>query len=393
MPPITSLLNIDGFELEDISGLDPITFKLRFTRPAYCPHCRAEDLRIKDTFYRWIRHESFGSRKVLLYLRTRKFICKSCGRYFNERFPGILPYRRSTEAFRREVFYKHHDGICQKTLALRLGIGQATIERWYHSLLELKLTRSQNDPCPRLLGIDEHFFTRKQGYATTLCDLAHHKIYDVILGRSEKAVEPGFEKLPDKKKVRVVVMDLSETYRSICRKYFPNSQIVADRFHVIRLVNHHFLKLWQSIDPLGRKNRGLLSLMRRHSHKLDASQNLKLQNYFSRFPALSAVWDFKQKLCDLLLVKRITQQRARKLIPFFLRYTQQLLDSPFESLQTLGKTLQAWDKEIVRMWRFSRSNGITEGFHTKMELISRRAYGFRNFQNYRLRVRALCGRC
>jgi transposase len=26
-----------------------------------------------------------------------------------------------------------------------------------------------------------------------------------------------------------------------------------------------------------------------------------------------------------------------------------------------------------------------------MEVISRRAYGFRNFQNYRLRVRALCG--
>jgi hypothetical protein len=29
--------------------------------------------------------------------------------------------------------------------------------------------------------------------------------------------------------------------------------------------------------------------------------------------------------------------------------------------------------------------------HSKMEVISRRAYGFRNFQNYRLRVRALCG--
>lgn len=392
MPHITSLLNIDGFELEDISGLDPITFKLRYTLPPSCPHCQAQDLRIKDCFYRWIRHESFGARRVLLYLRTRKFICKSCGRYFNERFPGILPYRRSTEAFRKEVFFKHHDGICQKTLAARLGIGQATIERWYQSLLELKLTRSQNAPCPRVLGIDEHFFTRKQGYATTLCDLAHHKIYDVVLGRSEKAVAPAFEKLPDKRKVRVVVMDLSETYRSIARKYFPNAQIVADRFHVIRLVNHHFLKLWQAIDPQGRKNRGLLSLMRRHHHNLQPAQRLKLQDYFSHFPALLAVWDFKQKLCALLLVKQITQRRARKLIPFFLRYTQELIDSPFESLQTLGKTLQSWDKEIVRMWRFTRSNGITEGFHTKMELISRRAYGFRNFQNYRLRVRALCGR-
>ena len=390
MPPITSLLNVDGFELEDISDLDPIVFKIRCILPPSCPHCFGLELRIKDSFYRWIRHESWGKRKVLLYLRTRKFLCYSCGRYFNERFPGILPYRRSTEAFRREVFDKHHNGICQKLLAKRLEIGQATIERWYRSLLELKLTRSQNDPCPRVLGIDEHFFTRKQGYATTLCDLAHHKIYDVVLGRSEKALEPAFEKLPDKRKVRVVVMDLSETYRRIAQRFFSNAKIVADRFHVIRLVNHHFLKIWQAIDPEGRKNRGLLSLMRRHAENLQPLQKIKLQAYFSKFQALGAVWEFKQKLCRLLLVKRINQQRAKRLVPTFLRLTQQLLDSPFEPLQTLGKTLRAWDKEIVRMWRFSRSNGITEGFHNKMELISRRAYGFRNFQNYRLRVRALC---
>ncbi|WP_420324355.1 transposase, partial [Legionella rubrilucens] len=28
--------------------------------------------------------------------------------------------------------------------------------------------------------------------------------------------------------------------------------------------------------------------------------------------------------------------------------------------------------------RFSKSNGITEGFHRKMKLIQRRAYGFKN---------------
>ena len=31
------------------------------------------------------------------------------------------------------------------------------------------------------------------------------------------------------------------------------------------------------------------------------------------------------------------------------------------------------------------------GFHNKMKMISRRAYGFRNYENYRLRVRVLCG--
>ena len=32
---------------------------------------------------------------------------------------------------------------------------------------------------------------------------------------------------------------------------FPKAVIVADRFHVIRLVNHHFLACWREIDPTG----------------------------------------------------------------------------------------------------------------------------------------------
>ena len=60
-------------------------------------------------------------------------------------------------------------------------------------------------------------------------------------------------------------------------------------------------------------------------------------------------------------------------------------------LVQLGETLHSWSTEIATMWRFTRNNGITEGFHNKMELINRQAFGFRNFQNYRLRVKVLCG--
>ena len=52
--------------------------------------------------------------------------------------------------------------------------------------------------------------------------------------------------------------------------------------------------------------------------------------------------------------------------------------------------VSSWSTEIATMWRFTRNNAITEGFHTKMEVLQRQAYGFRNFQNYRLRVRVMC---
>ncbi|MGA8577397.1 MAG: transposase [Bryobacteraceae bacterium] len=118
------------------------------------------------------------------------------------------------------------------------------------------------------MGIDEHFFTRKKGYATTFCDLKNHRIYDVALGRSEAALEAYFLRLEGKDQVRVACMDLAAGYRSIVQNHFPQAVIVADRFHVIRLGNHHFLACWREIDPAGSKNRGLVSLMRRHRHNL-----------------------------------------------------------------------------------------------------------------------------
>nr|WP_318527907.1 transposase [Legionella longbeachae] len=80
-----------------------------------------------------------------------------------------------------------------------------------------------------------------------------------------------------------------------------------------------------------------------------------------------------------------------KVIPTFFAMLAELKQSSFKALASLGRTLGARKDEVARMWRFSKSNGITEGFHRKMKLIQRRAYGFRNFENYRVRVRVLCG--
>jgi len=96
------------------------------------------------------------------------------------------------------------------------------------------------------------------------------------------------------------------------------------------------------------------------------------------------------ELCALLRVKERTARGCRCCVVSLLEKIGQLRDSPFTALQTLGKTLHAWREEVAGMFRYTKNNGITEGFHRKMKLIQRRAYGFRNFENYRLRVRVLC---
>ena len=185
-------------------------------------------------------------------------------------------------------------------------------------------------------------------------------------------------------------MDLSSVYRAVVRKHFPNAMIVADRFHVVRLINHHFLSCWRDIDPLGSKNRGLLSLMRRHRHNLSPAQAQRLAAYLATQPALELIYRFKQRLTYLLLKKHRTRAECAQLVPRLLTAIAQLRDCGLAPLVQLGETLHSWRTEIALMWRFTRSNGITEGFHTKMEVLQRQAYGFRNFQNYRLRVKVMC---
>ena len=210
----------------------------------------------------------------------------------------------------------------------------------------------------------------------------------MVLGRSEASLRSYLRRLPGREKVKVVVMDLSETYRRIVRKYFPNAQIVADRFHVVRLVNQHFMQIWKQHDPEGRKNRGLISLMRRHHWKLESEQKQRLREYLANYPVLKALYFAKQQLNGFLVLKTVKRERVKRLLPKFLKLIRQLSLTP---ARALADTLTSWLEPIVAMWRFSKSNGITEGFHTKMEMLSRRAFGFRNFENYRLRVLALCG--
>ena len=375
MPWSGSILNLPWMTITKMEDVDPVRVEAEYAGEVHCPHCASARLRKKAPFTRQIRHESLGQRLVWLVLRGYKYLCRSCGRYFRQRFPGLLPYQRATEPFKSEVCQNHHDGICQSRLSRRMRMGSATVERGYHRYLECKLAERANATCPRVLGIDEHFFTRRAGYATTLCDLRRHRVFDVVLGRSEAALEGYLARLKGKERVRVVCMDLSGTYRAIVRRHFPRALIVADRFHVIRLIGHHIHQLWRQIDPSHRWNRGLLSLLRRRADRLDPEQRQALAGYLHAHPALAALYQFKQELWELLRPSGLNPPACRMRIRELLDRIWQLKNSPFDSLATLGQTLEDWQEEIARMWRFRRNNGITEGFHNKMEMISRRAFG------------------
>ncbi len=172
---------------------------------------------------------------------------------------------------------------------------------------------------------------------------------------------------------------MSSSYKALVKRHFPNAKIVADRFHVIRLMNQLCMQTFHRIDPTIKYQRGLLTALKMKPENLTPARLSKRNSYLEQQPAIAAIYDFKQELHQLLMKKHCTAKECKRLLPRFLEMVKELRDSPFEHLRTLGNTLFKWRDEIVRMLRFTKNDGITEGFHRKMKLIQRRAYGFRNF--------------
>ena len=161
MPLDQVITNLPDLKVLEAEPGPVVILKAVSTAKVKCIYCGSDHLRTKDSFVRILKHVTFGDRTSELHLKSHKYRCEECGKYFNQRFRGILPRKRSTEQFRREVAKRHHDGVTQKTLSQRVRVSCSTIEKWYQELIYLE-NQKFTKKCPRVLGIDEHFFTKKK---------------------------------------------------------------------------------------------------------------------------------------------------------------------------------------------------------------------------------------
>ena len=153
---------------------------------------------------------------------------------------------------------------------------------------------------PEIIGIDEHTIHKGYKFATTIADLSHHRVYDVIKGKRHSDIESTLMSYKGRENVKVVCMDLSSGYRSIVRRCFPRAKIVADRFHVIRLVLHHFMEFCKSAQEEVKWNRKITYPLRKRRERLKAQEMERLKSFFRGNPAIELAYEFKERLCGLL---------------------------------------------------------------------------------------------
>ena len=362
-----------------------------------CPKCATLTGVCYDKREVLIKDAPIRDKEVILKITKRRFYCKNCKKPFTEPVTGIVKGRRSTVRFRKHVFWCASNYQDLKRVMRKCKCSSWMAYTAFYEHAELEVRKLQN-PWGKTVGIDEHSFIRNQKYghrefATVFVDYNKSRIREVVLGRypADYWEDGNLLKIKGRDNVKNVIIDFAPSMRSFARSFFPNAKIIADKFHLVRLANHAVnLKRLETIkDPknpffTSRKN-PFRKMLLTNAKKLHFVQVRSLMYVFDRQPELQAYYRVKEMIHELYRIRGYN--RARK---HFINITDFIASLKMDGLKSLRRTLMSWREEILNYFRRRVTNGKTEGFNRKAKLIQRQAYGFRKFENYRLKLIYSC---
>jgi transposase len=353
----------------------------------YCPQCATASASTYDTRKVRLKDEPFRTMQVWVTVIKRRLWCKPCGKPFTEPLPWARKGFRHTERYARAVMRACERYVDLKQVRLDFKCSGGWLYSALYRQLELE-RRKRLYPWPSKIGIDEHFFRRgKHGFrdfVTVVVDQKNRRLMEVAFGRTGPELEAALAYIPGRENVRTVALDMSDTYKSFARRFFPNATLVADKFHVLRLLSPAINRYRKAITGDQRSN-PIRRLLLRNGRDLDARTRFGLRTWLAQHPALRELYEAKEALSSFYRVRSF-EQAARMLTLL----TDRLARSSVPELQTFRSTLMRWRNEVLAYFRTRSTNGMTEGFNGKAKLLKRRAYGYRSFTNYRLRLLNAC---
>lgn len=181
-----------------------------------------------------------------------------------------------------------------------------------------------------------------------------------------------------------MVIDLCDSYKNFTQRFFPNARLVADKFHVLRLLTPHINRRRKQITG-DRRSAAIRRLLLRSRFRLDHSSRFAVDTWLAQHPELRALYEAKESLHTIYRIRGV--DRAGQALTAL---TDRLAVSPVPELQTFRRTLVRWRREILAYFDTRLTNARTDGFNNKAKLVEKRAYGYRSFRNYRLRLLNAC---
>lgn len=354
-----------------------------------CPRCAAPSAVIYD--HRWvnIRDEPIRGDAISLKILKRRFFCKTCKRPFTEPVPGILPGRRTTQRFRLAIMEACEKYTDLSRVRREFKVSSHFIYSAYYERLRLDLKEKENAHWPSAIGIDEHSYGkikefRRTQFVTTIVNHNKGKMFEAVIGKTQAELESATAHIPGRDRVKWATIDMCDPYRNYIHSFFPNAKIVADKFHVLRLLTPALLRRRKEITGT-RADLRAKKLLLMSSKNLTYPERKALDQFLTRYPDMHELYGWKERLHTFY--RTLGYGRAYEA---YKRLVDDMSVSFLPEIQTLRKTLLKWKEEILNYFSSGLTNARLEGFNCKASLLKRRAYGYRNPENYRIQLLHAC---
>ena len=418
-PRCDLLLGLDGVHVEAVERDGPV---MRVTvstpwRLVGCPDCGIV-APSRGRRRRVLHDVPAGDVRVQVVWRQRLWRCPEAGcarGTFAEQIPDLVAERGclTTRAVGWAIGQLRREHATIAGLARRLGVGWWTAWRAIKPELEAMAGEESRFAGVTSLGVDEHIWhhgnPRERGpkELTGMVDLTrdghgvvHARLLDLVPGRSKKAYADwltargaGF-----RARIEVAALDPFGGYKSALDAELADATAVLDAFHVVKLGTQVVDEVRRRVqqDTTGHRGRkgdplfGIQTILRAGAENLTDRQIARLATAIEADEAHEEVyvaWRCAQDLRAAYRARDVRDGRARAL---------KILDSfhtcPIPEVARLGRTLRRWREAFLAYFATDRANnGGTEAVNGIIELHRRLARGYRNRDNYRLRMLLAAG--
>jgi transposase len=403
------MLGLPGLRVLEVEeGVGEVVVRVETTRSkAFCPSCRRR-AQAQDRVEVHLRDAHCFGRPARLVLGKRRWRCRRGGcvrKTWTERVEGIASRQVLTLRAGAEVC-RQVGQLCRAVASVADEYGVAWDTAWAAVVLHGRPL--VDDPGRvgnvRALGVDEHSFlaaTREHQtiFATALVDLDRRQVIDLFEGKSAARLRNWCSRRPKRwlRSVRVVALDLTDTYRVGLSPHLSHAVHVADPFHVTRIANRTVDLVRRRVqnEQLGHRGRKVDPLFKIRKLLLKGAERLDEQGRERMLLGLRAgdpddellgAWLAKESVRDVYLTTDLAEAAV-------------LLDKAIiacgaddvPEIASLSRTLSRWREEILNHHRTGASNGPTEGMNFCAKQVKRAGRGFSTFNNYRLRVLLYAG--
>jgi transposase len=362
-----------------------------------CPRCGTKSQKLHQNHRHIVKDLPFGDRPVFLEINRRQFKCEICKKPFSEN----LDFVRKKRTYTKRLAQKTIQEVLENDIHTVASKGIVTTEEIEGMLKDASEQLSNSKPLKlKRLGIDEIALVKGKGnYCAVLIDLDTSKLIAILSGRTQEIIKEtligwGTEVL---EQIEEVSIDLWKGYKNLVTELMPEAQVVADRFHIMAQINKELdtqrkkerrntqelinkaktsKEKFQQEQVLSGLNKSKYVLLKNESD-LNEEQKNKLIQVKAVSPSLKLMHELKEKLRRVFNKTNDWYPAVFKLGIWLSKAKKYFPNS--------NNTFIRWFDEIVAYFDNRTTSGAVEGINNKLKLIKRSAYGFRNFNNFRVR--------